>query len=96
MQNAELHTLIEKTLTEFEAINTTDVSDDWNNSLMRKLNASKKNKLSPLVKMSLSAFALIICLNASFVITTFFSVAKTQQQQELQTLQNELLINEIK
>jgi len=95
MKKAELNTYIEKTLSDFGASYNIEVSENWNENLLKKIDSSNKLRLSPISKISLVMFSFVLLINAGFVIDIFKTNSAIEQQKKLQVISNELFINEI-
>lgn len=96
MKGQELNIEIERQLTEFETLHSSELNQDWQSSLMKKIEA-KENVRSNSFQSGVFAFAIIVlAINALVILKTFSSKqhAQLSHADELKAIQKELLINE--
>jgi hypothetical protein len=96
MKESDLKHLTEKIFNDFDTIPNFEVSEDWNEKLMSRINTSRKSNVSIMPIFSIAVFALIICVNAYFILNAFKIEKENIQRNDLQMISSELLINEIR
>jgi hypothetical protein len=96
MKESDLNNLTQKIFNHFDAVQNFEVSKDWNEILMGRISTSRKKIISVRPIFSMVVFALIICVNAYFILNAFKIEKENKQRNDLKLISSELLINEIR
>ena len=97
MKGQELNIEIERQLTEFETLHSSELNQDWQSALMKKIdsneNVSRSNSFQSIV---LTLAIIVLAINAIVMLKTFTSQKGSQlsHTQDLRTIEEEFLINE--
>ncbi|MEI7484419.1 MAG: hypothetical protein WCK13_06875 [Ignavibacteriota bacterium] len=82
-------------LKEYDAIENLQASEEWNKSLMKRIESTNPRKNSELSSFKLAVIALLIIINLGFVLRLLISDSSIllQRKTDLQVISKELLIN---
>ena len=97
MKELALHIEVTQSLLEFETLKDNEISAEWEQSLINRINKSKLHSLS---RLSLNMFVvtiLIILFNLSFILNILIhnSPASSSHQRDLQMISKDFLINPV-
>jgi len=98
MNQQELNSEILQKLTEFDSLGNIELSEEWNNSLLKKIDYSQKHSL---LRLNATKFTfilvLIMLINIGFFINTMLSHKQkiSHRSNDLQVISKELLINPV-
>jgi hypothetical protein len=96
MKESELNNLVNKTLQDFESMESISFSEDWGKNLMYKVNTSRLNPKLKTAKAIIGVFVIIITVNIGFVLNAINTSSLVEKQKEWRVISSELLINEVK